>query len=194
MLLRALRPFTSHPAVAAVAVVLPAADVGRPPAFLSDVRTDRVRLAQGGATRGQSVAQGLEALPPGLAVVLVHDAARPFVSRDIIDAVIVAARDGCGAVPALPVSDTLRRWTGGEVPPRIVDRADLWRSQTPQGFPAERFRMVCRAAVAASATDDAALWESAGERLRLVPGRTTNIKVTTPEDFALAEALAAVLP
>ncbi len=96
MLLRALRPFTGHPAVRQVIVALPPGYAERPPEWLGKLRGDRLRLVPGGAQRADSVRAGLDALPADSAIILVHDAARPFVSRDTIDAVIARARGGGG--------------------------------------------------------------------------------------------------
>ena len=114
MLLRALRPFTSHPEVAHTVVVLPAADAAHPPAWLAEVLGDTLSVTAGGAERSDSVACGLAALPAACAVVLVHDAARPFVDQAIISAVAAVARTGEGAVPAIPVGDTLKQVAAGE--------------------------------------------------------------------------------
>src|SRR3989449_1242119 len=105
MLLRALRPFTSHPDVGQVVVVVPAGFEARPPEWLGKLVGDRLGLVAGGATRTQSVRAGPPAPPPHAVVVLVHDAARPFVTRETIDGVLAKARSGIGAVAAIPVSD-----------------------------------------------------------------------------------------
>jgi 2-C-methyl-D-erythritol 4-phosphate cytidylyltransferase len=193
MLLRAIRPFAQHPRVRQIVVALPAEFATRPPQWLAELQGPRLSLVAGGATRSASVAAALAALDPACSIVLVHDAARPFVSRETIDAVIAAAQTGVGAVAALPVGDTLKR-----VPPpgdrvlETVPRNDLWRAQTPQGFP----RTVLAAAYARTApaaepaTDDAQLVERLGHPVRVVPDRSTNLKVTTADDFLLAEALA----
>src|SRR5207245_1158551 len=103
MLLRALRPFTSHPAVGQVIVAVPAGFAERPPEWLGKLLGDRLRLVPGGAARAQSVRAGLQALPAAASVVLVHDGARPFVSRETIDGVSTRARAGGGAVGAMPL-------------------------------------------------------------------------------------------
>jgi 2-C-methyl-D-erythritol 4-phosphate cytidylyltransferase/2-C-methyl-D-erythritol 2,4-cyclodiphosphate synthase len=136
----------------------------------------------GGATRQQSVRAGLEALaadPPDL--VLVHDGARPVVPPGTIAAVIAALRDAPGAIPALPVADTLKRGEAGAIV-ATVSRDGLFRAQTPQGF---RFAALLAAhrAVRHEATDDAALLEAAGERVRLVEGSERNLKITRAEDL-----------
>jgi 2-C-methyl-D-erythritol 4-phosphate cytidylyltransferase len=195
MVLRALRPFTSHPDVAQVVLVLPPEDASHPPAFLSDLSDLSVlSVVPGGAHRGDSVRAGLSALRRECAVVLVHDGARPFVDRAVLEAVIGFARRGEGAVPAVPLSDTLKEATATD--PTLIKctrpRARLWRAQTPQGFPRAVLEEAhTRAArYGRRATDDAALVEAIGVPVRLVPDSCRNLKVTTPEDLALAELLA----
>ena len=195
MVLRALRPFAAHPEVAQVVLVLPAEDAGAPPEFLRPLIGDGLRLVPGGAERTASVAAGLAALGPACTTVLVHDAARPFVQRGVIDAVIAHARTGEGAVAAVRVSDTLKEASRAD-PTRIgrtVPREGLWRAQTPQGFPRavlERAHQEAAHGGDRGATDDAALVEVTGVVVRLVPDSPRNLKITTPEDLELAELLA----
>jgi len=193
MVLRALRPFAAHPEVAQVVLVLPAADAARPPEFLRALGSG-LTLVAGGAARAESVAAGLAALGPTCATVLVHDAARPFVERQVIDAVIAHARAGEGAVAAVRVSDTVKE-AAADDPSRVartVPRDALWRAQTPQGFPRPVLERAHREAGAerAAATDDAALVERLGVAVRLVPDSPRNLKITTSDDLALAELLA----
>jgi len=194
ILLRAVRPFVSHPDVARVVVVLAPADAERPPEFLSMLSGETLAIAAGGRERSDSVAAGLRALPAGCDVVLVHDGARPFVDRAVIDAVIAHARAGEGAVAAVPVSDTLKEAVGADptLVRRTVPRAGLWRAQTPQGFPRRLLEEAyARAGAEASgATDDASLVEAYGGVVRLVPDSPRNMKITTRDDLAVAEALA----
>ena len=193
MVLRALRPFASHPEVAEVVLVLPADAAAAPPAFLRALGAG-LTIVPGGPVRADSVAAGLAALGRDCTIVLVHDAARPFVERAVIDAVIAHARAGEGGVAAVRLSDTLKQ-AAADDPSRVartVARDGLWRAQTPQGFP----RAVLERAHGAvgsersAATDDAALVERLGVPVRLVPDSSRNLKVTTPEDLALAELLA----
>jgi 2-C-methyl-D-erythritol 4-phosphate cytidylyltransferase len=192
MLLRALRPFTSHPAVDRVVVAVPAGVAGRPPEWLGKLLSERLALVTGGPSRARSVEAGLRALPATAAVVLVHDGARPFVSRETIDAVIARARSGVGAVAAVPLSDTVKEVADTNRITRTVARERLWRAQTPQGFP----RAMLEQAYAAldrddpAASDDAALCERAGFAVEVVPDSSDNVKVTTADDFRIAEALA----
>ena len=194
VLLRALRPFVAHPDVAQVVVVLAPTHAERPPEFLATLAGERLLIAAGGRERADSVAAGLRALGPECSVVLVHDGARPFVQRPVIDAVIAHARAGEGAVAAVPLSDTLKEQEPGDATrvARTVSRDRLWRAQTPQGFP----RRLLEEAYAsgrdtAAATDDASLVEACGGAVRLVPDTPRNLKITTREDLAVAEALVA---
>ncbi|MGX9965210.1 bifunctional 2-C-methyl-D-erythritol 4-phosphate cytidylyltransferase/2-C-methyl-D-erythritol 2,4-cyclodiphosphate synthase [Roseomonas sp. F4] len=141
----------------------------------------------GGATRQASVRAGLEALaadPPD--VVLVHDAARPVVPPGTVPALLAALAQHPGAIPAQPVTDTLKRGVAGLIE-ATVPRAGLFRAQTPQAF---RFAPLLAAhrAATAEATDDAQLLEAAGLAVALLPGHEQNIKITWPEDLARMEA------
>jgi len=192
LLLRALRPFLAHPEVGPVVAVLPAEAVAAPPDWLAGLVGERLTLITGGFERADSVRAGLAALPAECDTILIHDGARPFVSSAVIDQIIAEARGGRGAVAAIPVQDSVKR---GEASPgggiRIrgtVPRHDLWRAQTPQGFPRQ---MLLRAhAGGESALDDAELVERLGETVILVPDSPHNLKVTTADDLLLAEALA----
>ena len=142
----------------------------------------------GGATRQQSVRNGLEALArhkPDL--VLIHDAARPLVSSALIARVIAALEDSDAAIPLLPVADTLKRETNGAW--TTVPRDGLLRAQTPQGFRFDAILKAHREFATRDLTDDMALAELAGLKIATVPGEDTNMKVTTPEDFVVAERL-----
>ena len=191
MLVRAVRPFTSHPAIGQVIVVVPAGFEARPPEWLGKLVGERLTLVAGGATRAQSVRAGLAALSPSAAVVLVHDAARPFVSRETIDGVLEKARSGLGAIAAIPVSDTLKDVEQDRIT-RTVARERLWRAQTPQGFPRAMIERAYAGVAngAAAPTDDAELCERAGFTVAVVPDTPYNLKVTTADDFRVAEALA----
>ena len=146
----------------------------------------------GGATRQDSVRAGLEALAaetetPDL--VLVHDAARPFVPPGTIPALIAALAEAPGAIPAVPVADTLKRAAGGRIE-ATVPRENLYRAQTPQGF---RFRVLLglHREAPPGATDDASLLEAAGLEVRVVPGDERNVKLTYPEDLVRLEQVLA---
>ncbi len=195
VLLWSLQAFLDHPDIAQVVIVLPAP--AEAPVWLAPLVDRRVVLAVGGAERSDSVIQGTTALGSECITVLVHDAARPLIDRATIDAVIATARTGTGAVPGIPVGDTVKESHAGDGSrPRIVrtvPREALWRAQTPQGFP----RAMLEAAQAqartdrSQPTDDAAMVEHAGGTVRLVPGSDHNFKLTTEADFALAELILA---
>ncbi|MDP3749883.1 MAG: bifunctional 2-C-methyl-D-erythritol 4-phosphate cytidylyltransferase/2-C-methyl-D-erythritol 2,4-cyclodiphosphate synthase [Phenylobacterium sp.] len=147
------------------------------------------KVVAGGATRAESVQAGLAALDcPADAPVLIHDAARPFVSTTHVEALLAALAGADGAVPALPVADTLKR--GGAVITETVSRDGLWRAQTPQAFRLGALREAYAAWPAdAEPTDDAAVVERAGGRVVMTPGDPMLMKLTYPEDFAMAERL-----
>jgi 2-C-methyl-D-erythritol 4-phosphate cytidylyltransferase len=195
MLLHSVQTFMARADVHTVVVVLPRSHASDPPPWLFQCDVERLLVSTGGRERAESVANGLEDVPEECAVVLVHDAARPFVPDDVIDRVVAAARNGSGAVPALAVVDTLKLADGNGQVARTVERDGLWRAQTPQGFPRamldEAHARGRRDRVAA--TDDAALCERLGFPVVVVPGDERAMKVTGPADFARAEALS-ILP
>jgi 2-C-methyl-D-erythritol 4-phosphate cytidylyltransferase len=184
-----------------VVLVLPAEDAAQPPRFLSDVSDfsdiSYLSIVPGGVHRRDSVRAGLAALRRECEIVLVHDGARPFVDRRVIDEVVRLARQGEGAIAAVPVSDTLKEAAVTQ-PNRIertVGRERLWRAQTPQGFP----RAILERAHQTSpgdtdATDDASMVEALGVPVRLVRDSIRNLKITTRDDLALAELLARESP
>ena len=152
----------------------------------------RWSTAIGGGTRAESVLSGLKALNAGPdEVVLVHDAARPFVARPHLEALLDALAGADGAVPALPVADTLKRAQTEDGPTETVSRAGLWRAQTPQAFRlGPLLDAYARWPADAEPTDDAAVMERAGGRVALSAGDPMLMKLTHPEDFAMAERLA----
>jgi 2-C-methyl-D-erythritol 4-phosphate cytidylyltransferase len=192
MLLHSVQTFMARPDVHTVVVVLPRSHAADPPPWLFQCDVDRLLVSVGGRERAESVANGLEDVPEEVRTVLVHDAARPLVPDDLVERVVVEARKGHGAVPALPVVDTLKEVDGDGRIVRTVERSRLWRVQTPQGFPRE---MIERAHAEArrdgiDATDDAGLCERLGLPVVVVPGSERALKVTDEGDFARAEALA----
>lgn len=143
----------------------------------------------GGARRQDSVAAGLSEIPDRDGYVLVHDAARPLLTPDLVRAVIARLRvgDAGGVVPAVPVKNTIKRVAGERVV-ETVDRGDLVAVQTPQGFDLRMLRAAHDAA-AFDATDDASMVEAIGGSIVVVAGDPANIKVTYPADLAVVEAL-----
>lgn len=187
ILLHAIRPFLAHPDVHWVVVALPAEDMASPPLFLPD----GVTVVAGGAERSDSVRYALDAVPDAAEIILVHDAARPLLDRAVLDRVLDATSEGAGAIAAIPVTDTVKRVGGDGAIETTVERAGLWRAQTPQAFPAEMLRSAYARAAAEglAATDDATLVERCGGRVVVVEGSERNLKVTTPADLRIAEML-----
>ncbi len=185
VLRRSIEAFQRHPAVQAVRVVIHPDDRA-----LYDAAVDGLDLlapVAGGSERQDSVRQGLESLEAlAPARVLIHDAARPFASKDLISRVLAALDTHAAALPALAVTDSLKRSDG-----RLVlgsqDRDGLVRAQTPQGFWFADILAAHRAAAGQSLTDDAAVAEAAGLPVALVEGTPENEKITSREDLAAAE-------
>ena len=192
MLQRSVAACDAHPAVSELVVVLPADWVADGSALVGPTRA-ACRVVAGGERRQDSVRAGVNAVSDAATIVLVHDAARPFVSRDVIDRVVTAAAESGAAVPAIPVADTVKRVAVADDRRRVVrtePRAEVWLAQTPQGFR----RDVLVAAMAAGeghaeATDEAQLVEWMGSGVRVVEGDVSNVKVTTARDVEQAQAL-----
>ncbi|HEY7032796.1 MAG TPA: 2-C-methyl-D-erythritol 4-phosphate cytidylyltransferase [Thermomicrobiales bacterium] len=149
-----------------------------------------VATVTGGDRRQDSVWAGLAAMPSGASHVAVHDAARPLVTSSLFDACIAAARRFGAAIAAAPVADTLKRVVDGRVV-ATVSRRDLWAAQTPQAF---RLELLMNAFASAAATglevtDEASLLEAMGIEVAIVPSSRANLKITHPEDLAVAEAV-----
>jgi 2-C-methyl-D-erythritol 4-phosphate cytidylyltransferase/2-C-methyl-D-erythritol 2,4-cyclodiphosphate synthase len=191
VLTRTLRVFVEHAGIDLVQVVIGASDADHYAAVVEGLGGNRLLPpVPGGATRQASVHNGLEALAAHAPDrVLIHDAVRPFVTREIIDRVLGALAHTPGAIAALPLADTLKRAGPDQRVATTLDRTQIWRAQTPQGF---RFADILAAHGAAATagvemTDDAAVAEWAGLPVALVMGAETNRKLTTAEDLAMAE-------
>lgn len=175
------------------AIVVVAPEEWEEPVILlsEEVGAGKVTMSvAGGETRADSVRLGLAEVPEEAAVVLVHDAARPLLPEAVIERVILGLEPGWdGVVPVLPVPDTLKRVDGDRVV-ETVSRDGLVAVQTPQAFPAATLRSALGGEVA-GASDCAGYVEAAGGRVRAVPGDPRLLKITGPEDLALAETLLA---
>ena len=191
MLLHSLQSFMARADVVTVVCVIPRQYVADPPPWIFQCDVDRLLLSIGGSTRTESVRNGLEDLPDEASIALIHDAARPLVDDALIERVVSRVRVGDCVVPALPVVDTLKEADDAGRVLRTVDRAKLWRAQTPQGFPREIIERAHREARIAkvAATDDAALCERIGAPVVIVPGSERALKVTDENDFERIEAL-----
>jgi 2-C-methyl-D-erythritol 4-phosphate cytidylyltransferase len=188
LLARALQPFQDSPLVGRVVLVLSAANLERGRKLAEDVGIGKLAAAcEGGPRRQDSVRLGLEALG-ACDWVLVHDGARPLVSPELIERGLAAARETGAAVPAVPLADTVKQAAADGTVERTLDRGRLWAAQTPQVF---RYDLLLRAhrEVTPDVTDDAAMLEAIGLPVKLFEGSPVNVKVTTPEDLRLAQAL-----
>jgi 2-C-methyl-D-erythritol 4-phosphate cytidylyltransferase len=189
VLVHALRPFLARQDVVAVALALAAEDAEAPPDWLR-MLDGRIALVRGGETRAGSVRAALAALPADLDVIVVHDAARPLVTPELVDACVRVAAAGKGAVAGCPATDTLKEVDGSRRILGTPDRARFWHAQTPQAFPAAMIREAyARDDLLAGATDDASLVERSGGEVVMVEASLANLKVTRPEDLPLAELL-----
>jgi 2-C-methyl-D-erythritol 4-phosphate cytidylyltransferase/2-C-methyl-D-erythritol 2,4-cyclodiphosphate synthase len=189
---RSVAAFVAHPSVDEVIVALPPDIVANPPAYLSGA-AKRVCLVAGGTRRQDSVANGFHAASAQSDVFVVHDAARPFASADLIARTIAAAAESGAALAALRARDTVKRATiSGKADlvtvGETLPRESIFLAQTPQAFRRDVLRDALAHAV--DATDEAALAERAGHTVVLVDGEETNIKITTPSDLVVAEAIA----
>lgn len=161
-------------------------------ALAAEAGVTKLRTAvEGGDTRQASVARGLAALPPATTLVGIHDGARPLVRGEDVAAVIATAAKMGAAALAVPVKDTLKRTDENGYILDTPDRAGLWRVQTPQVFDRAALCAAMERALAEGwdFTDDCQLMERAGHPVRLVTGLDTNLKLTTPEDIRLAQAI-----
>lgn len=154
--------------------------------------TTPVHLAEGGATRHDSVVAGLAAVPGEFEFVAIHDGARPFASPVLFADCLDAAIAHGAAIAAIPVADTLKRVSDGLIT-ATVDRSGLWAAQTPQVFRRADLLAALAAPHDAAITDEAALFEALGRPVAVVPGAATNLKLTHPGDVALAESVRAAL-
>jgi 2-C-methyl-D-erythritol 4-phosphate cytidylyltransferase len=192
LLAHALRALQRSPAIRWIIVVARPEERARVGALIAEERiTKALPPCAGGDSRAESVARGFAALPQGAEWVLIHDGARPCVSPRIVAQAVAAARRHGAAVCALPASLTVKAADAQGDVRLTLDREQLWFAQTPQVF---RRAWMAEALGRADGRlsqfpDDAALVESAGFPVRVVPGDPLNIKVTTPEDLLLAEAI-----
>ncbi len=189
LLRHTLKVLASHPGISRVGVVIHPDDRA-----LYDEAAQGLDLlppVAGGAARQDSVRNGIESFEKDAPDrILIHDGARPFLSHEVIDRILAALDEGPAAIAALPIRDTVKRAQEG-VSVDTLDRASLWRAQTPQGFRYGEILQAHRAAKGSDLTDDAAVAERAGLPVRLVEGSEENFKVTTGDDLLRAERVLA---
>ena len=190
VIVHTLRRFERCESVGETIVVLPAEETAVFAALAEGYELKKLaRVVAGGATRGESVWRGLQALSAS-GVVAVHDGVRPFVSPSEIDRVVRAAEETGAALLAVPATDTLKEVRAGRVA-RTLERSSVWHAQTPQCFRQDLLRRAYESALAEGldATDDSALVERLGVSVSVVEGSARNVKITRPEDIAVAEIL-----
>lgn len=192
LLERSALAFERARSVDAIVAVVPESEQDAARELLRDA-AKLVAVVPGGARRQDSVLEGMKPVPDGFdGIVLVHDAARPFVSPELIDGVTAEARRVGAAVPVWAVADTVKRVKDGRVV-ETVDRSELAAAQTPQAF---RYSLLARAYEAAfrdrvTVTDESMAVERIGAPVAAVPGEALNRKLTTPDDLAWAETMLA---
>ncbi len=163
-------------------------------AIVAAAQPDRpVEWILGGDTRQDSVSRGLAALPAGAEGVLIHDGARCLVEPELLERCVEAVAGGAAVIAATPVTDTIKQVDGNGTITATPDRSALWAAQTPQGFPVAQLREAHATATAEgwSVTDDAALFERLGLPVQVLQAPPSNIKLTTPFDLTIAEAVLA---
>ncbi len=197
---RSVDAFAGHVSIDELIVALPADLASDPPAYLRDRQAAEkpVRIVVGGVRRQDSVANAFRALSARTDVVVIHDAARPFASADLISRTIAAAQESGAAVAAVQARDTVKRTAPAEAARYVretLPRDTIYLAQTPQAFRravlAEALALGDREGV--EATDEAALAERAGHPVRIVEGEASNIKITVAADLPMAEAIASAL-
>ncbi len=194
IIVHTLSRFAAVEDICHIVVVVPPGDAGR---FKEDIVDHHsfgtpIDVVDGGDVRQRSVWNGLKSLPDDIDVVLIHDGVRPFIREAVIRKSIDAAAMHGASVVAMPLKETIKRVGAARDVDETVDRAPLWGAQTPQAFRLPLIRRAFEEAWASDfvGTDDAMLVERLGNTVKVVEGDYHNIKITTPEDLAIAEAIA----
>ncbi|HEU4962505.1 MAG TPA: 2-C-methyl-D-erythritol 4-phosphate cytidylyltransferase [Bacilli bacterium] len=192
ILVRTLQALAASAAVARIVIVASAEDLGFVQELVREHGVAKVgAVVPGGRERQDSVRYGLDALLPETTLVAVHDAARPLVTVEEVEAVLTAAQERGAATLGVRVKDTIKRVVGGSVE-ETLPREQLWAVHTPQAFHRDWLEEAHRKSVEGQnllGTDDASLVEWTGRPVQMVEGRYTNLKITTPDDLVVAEAL-----
>lgn len=162
--------------------------------IIKEVKKRRIKkiekIIQGGRRRQDSVFNGLKALDNDTHLVLIHDAARPFIDKHTLTALIKTAKNSGAAIAGVPVKATIKRVSGKFIVRKTIEREGLWEIQTPQVFKKDLILMAYKKFGKQDATDDAMLVERLGEKVSVVLSSYNNIKITTPEDLKLAKVIA----
>lgn len=191
VLARTVALFRTLTEIREIVVVAPASHLQETREMLERFTPGPVVLVAGGETRQDSVRAGLTAVSPELGLIAVHDGVRPLLEPGLLKACLAAAAETGAAMLAVPVKDTVKEAKAGLVVARTVDRRDLWLAQTPQVASRQLLEEAFASALRENfaGTDEAALLERIGCDIRIVMGSDRNLKITRPDDLALAEAL-----
>jgi 2-C-methyl-D-erythritol 4-phosphate cytidylyltransferase len=185
-----LKAFQETEAISMIVLVAPAGSEERFQQIATDAGiTKFIAVVSGGSQRHESVSCGLTALPPSVELVVIHDAARPLVSPELITQCLEVAGGSGASAAAVPVTDTLHLADREKCAARTVDRTGLWAMQTPQVFRAAPLKELLLSVDAGNPTDEVSVVLAAGWRVPFVENLQPNPKITWPEDFAVAEAL-----
>ncbi len=185
-----LKVLSAHPEIKEIILVANPANLGPLKRTIKKYRIFKIKkIALGGKERRDSVACGLRKINPRADLILIHDAVRPFIDKKIVSQVIKEAKKCGAAIAAVPVKATIKEITGNYLVKSTLNRIKLWEIQTPQVFKKDLIIKAHNRYKALNVTDDAALVEKLGAKVKLVRGSYFNIKITTPEDLILAEAI-----
>jgi len=188
ILQRSVDALLDHPRISDMVVALPPELAAEPPAYLRS-RGKPLVVVEGGARRQDSVARAFARIPAAAEIVVIHDAARPLVTADLIERTVAAAAADGAAVAAVRATDTVKRGDADGLVVETLPREQVYLAQTPQAFRVGVLRDAL--ALTGDATDESALAERAGHRVRLVDGEPSNVKITTPGDLSAAERVMA---
>lgn len=187
---RTLSAFQRCAEIAEIVVVARPQDTGEFARLARKYGIEKLKaVVEGGADRKESVAYGLQEVSPSLPLLAIHDGARPFILPALISQCIMDARKFGASALAVKVKDTIKVVQDGFIA-ETPNRETLWQCQTPQVFSQNLYRVACKAAEKLPVTDDCMLMEYAGYRVHITPGDPRNLKITTPEDLAVAQAIA----
>lgn len=185
-----LSTLSKHPLVREIVVVANSLNIKGILRKIKQYKINKIKnVVLGGSRRGDSVYNGLKAINAGSGLVLIHDAARPFVDAKVISSLIKKAMACGAAIAGVPVKATIKKVSGNFVVKKTLNREDLWEIQTPQVFKKEIILQAYRKFLKLNATDDSMLVEKLGVKVSAVLGSYSNIKITTPEDLAAAKAI-----
>jgi 2-C-methyl-D-erythritol 4-phosphate cytidylyltransferase len=190
IIIYSLEALSRHPEISDVILVVNSANKNRIVKILNKYGFGKaVHIVKGGRRRQDSVFCGLRKVNKRSELVLIHDGARPMLTNDILHRVINAAKKSGAAITGVPVKVTIKEASGNLTVNRTLDRNKLWEIQTPQVFRRELILKAYQRYAKIEATDDASLVEKMGVQVKVVPGAYTNIKITTPEDALVAQAI-----